>query len=81
MRIVIYFMVFSWFSFKLGEPTDEDRLDDQKVKSTVTREGNKIIKKQDADPPVTITYEFNGDEMVQHCICNGVTAVRKFKKA
>jgi fatty acid-binding protein 3 len=70
----------STIEFKLGEPFDEKRMDGQTVKTVVTKEGNKLIQKQDSKPPVEIIREFVGDKMITTCKCGDVVNVREYKK-
>ncbi|XP_053201588.1 fatty acid-binding protein-like [Panonychus citri] len=67
--------------FKLNEEFEEKRMDGVTCKSTVTQEGNKLIQKQQSEPPAEITREFNGDEMKITCTCGEVTATRIYKKS
>lgn len=71
----------SKIEFKLGEPFDEARMDGATVKTTITKEGNKLIQKQQATPPVEIVREFTGDKLIATCKCNNIVNVREYKKA
>lgn len=66
--------------FKLGEEFDEKRMDDVVTKSIITKDGNKLIHHQKAEPPVEIVREFTGDKMVVTCKCKNVVNVREYKK-
>lgn len=70
----------SEISFKLGEEFEEKRMDGVNTKSTITKEGNKLVQKQVADPPVEIIREFTGDKLITTCKCKDVTCVREYKK-
>ena len=70
----------STIEFKLGEEFDEKRMDGNTVKTTVTRDGNKLIQKQNATPPVEIVREFFDDKMVTTCKCKDVVNVRTYKR-
>lgn len=70
----------SQIEFKLGEEFDEKRMDGVTTKTVVTKEGNKLIQKQEADPPVEIIREFTGDKLITTCKCKEVTCVREYKK-
>lgn len=71
----------SQVEFKLGEEFEEKRMDGVTVKSLVTKDGNKLVQKQTADPPVEIIREFTGDKMITTCKCKDVVNVREYKKA
>lgn len=70
----------SQIEFKLDQEFEEHRMDDVKVKTIITKEGNKLIQKQSANPPVEITREFVGDKMITTCKCKDVVNVREYKK-
>lgn len=70
----------SELKFKLGEEFEEKRMDGITVKTTITKEGNKLIQKQVADPPVEITREFNGNKLITTCKCKDVVNVREYTK-
>ena len=70
----------SQMEFKLGEEFEEKRMDGANVKTTITKEGNKLIQKQTADPPVEIIREFSGDKLITTCKCKDVVNVREYKK-
>lgn len=70
----------SQIEFKLGEEFDEHRMDGVTVKTVVTKEGNKLIQKQNSAPPVDIVREFFDDKMVATFKCNHVINVRTYKK-
>ena len=70
----------SKIEFKLGQEFEENRMDGETVKTTITKEGNKLIQKQVADPPVEIVREFTGDKMITTCKCKDVVNVREYKK-
>lgn len=67
--------------FKLDEEFEEKRMDGVTCKSVVSQDGNKLIQKQQSEPPAEITREFNGDEMKITCKCGDVVATRIYKKA
>lgn len=66
--------------FKLGEEFEEKRMDGVITNTVVTKEGNKLVQKQEADPPVEITREFTGDKLITTCKCKDVVCVREYKK-
>ncbi|KAK2714012.1 fatty acid-binding protein-like [Artemia franciscana] len=71
----------SEIKFKLGEEFDEERQDGKKVKSTVTKEGNKLTHVMKADDkPSTITREVNGDEMKTILTVDDVVCTRLYKR-
>lgn len=70
----------SSIEFKLGQEFEEQRMDGATVKTTITKEGNKLIQKQATDPPVEIVREFVGDKMITTCKCKDVVNVREYKK-
>jgi len=70
----------SVIEFKLDEEFDEKRMDGVTTKTTVTRDGNKLIQKQKADPPVEVIREFTGDKLITTCKCKDVVCVREYKK-
>ena len=70
----------SQIEFKLGEEFEEKRMDGVSVKTTITKEGNKLIQKQEADPPIEIIREFTGDRLITTCKCKDVVCVREYKK-
>lgn len=70
----------SEISFKLGEEFEEKRMDGVNTKTTITKEGNKLVQKQSADPPVEIIREFTGDKLITTCKCKDVECVREYKK-
>ena len=70
----------STVEFNIGEEFDEKRMDGNTVKSTVTRDGNKLIQKQKADPEVEIIREFTGDKLITTCKCKDVVCVRTYTK-
>lgn len=70
----------SVLEFKLDQEFEEKRMDGATVKTVVTRDGNKLIQKQDATPPVEIVREFVGDKLVTTCKCKDVVNVREYKK-
>lgn len=70
----------SEISFKLGEEFEEKRMDGVTTKTTITKEGNKLIQKQMANPPVEIIREFIGDKLIATCKCKEVVCVREYKK-
>ena len=70
----------SQIEFKLGEEFEEKRMDGATVKTTITQDGNKLIQKQEADPPVEIIREFTGDKRITTCKCKYVVCVREYKK-
>ena len=56
-------------------------MDGKTVKTTITKEGNKLIQKQETEPQVEIIREFTGDGLITTCKCNDVVNVREYKKA
>jgi len=66
--------------FKFGEEFEEKRMDGVVCKSTITQDGNKLIQKQESDPPAEIIREFNDDELKITCKCKDVVATRIYKK-
>lgn len=70
----------SQIEFKLGEEFDEKRMDGVTTKTVITKEGNKLIQKQEADPPVEIIREFTDDKLKTTCKCKEVICVREYKK-
>lgn len=67
-------------SFKFGEEFEEKRLDGITCKTTIVKEGNKLVQKQMSDPPVEIVREFVGDKLITTCKCKDVVCVREYKK-
>lgn len=70
----------SQIEFKLGEEFEEKRMDGVTVKSVITKEGNKLVQKQQTDSPVEIIREFTGDKLITTCKCKDVVNVREYKK-
>lgn len=70
----------SEIKFKLGEEFEEKRMDGETVKTVITKDGNKLVQKQEADPPVEIIREFTGDYLITTCKCRDVVCVREYKK-
>lgn len=70
----------SEIKFKLGEEFEEKRQDGVTTKTVIHKEGNKLIQKQSADPPVEIVREFTGDKLIATCTCKDVVCVREYKK-
>ena len=70
----------SQIEFKLDEEFEEKRMDGVTVKTVVSKDGNKLIQKQTADPPVEIIREFTGDKLIATCKCKDVVSVREYKK-
>ncbi|XP_074603549.1 fatty acid binding protein [Brevipalpus obovatus] len=73
------------FKFKLGEPFDEKRMDGVTCKSTITKDGNKLIQKQEGDPPAEYIREFSQEDLKTTCITKGkdgqeVVSVRMYKR-
>lgn len=66
--------------FKLGEEFEEKRMDGETVKTTITKEGNKLIQEQKSDPPIKIVREFTGNKLITTCYCKDVVCVREYKK-
>jgi len=67
--------------FTLGEEFDEKTADDRTCKSTVTKDGNKLIHVQKiGDETATITREFSGSEMKAIFSTKGVSSTRTYKK-
>lgn len=71
----------SQIEFKLGEEFEEKRMDGITVKTVITKDGNKLIQEQKADPPVKITREFTADKLITTLECKDVVCVREYKKA
>jgi len=71
----------SKIEFKLGVPFDETTVDDRKMKTTITLEGNKLIQDQKGEIDSTITREVNGDKLLVTCKAAGVVATRHYSKA
>lgn len=55
-------------------------MDGVSAKTVITKEGNKLIQKQEANPPVEIIREFTGDKLLTTCKCGKVVCVREYKK-
>lgn len=55
-------------------------MDGVTVKSIITKEGNKLVQKQQADPPVEIVREFTDGKLIATCKCKDVVNVREYKK-
>lgn len=70
----------SEFEFKLGEEFEEKRMDGVNVKTVITKDGNKLVQKQQSDPPVDIIREFTGDKLITTCKCKDVVCVRYYEK-
>lgn len=70
----------STIEFKLGEEFEEKRMDGVTVKTTISKEGNKLVQKQAGDKPVEIIREFTGDKLITTCKCDNVVCVREYKK-
>lgn len=70
----------SSIEFKLNEEFEEARMDGKNVKTVITQDGNKLVQKQQADPPVEIVREFSGDKLTVTCKCKDVVCVRNYKK-
>lgn len=70
----------SQIKFKIGEEFEEKRMDGNTVKTIVTKEGNKLIQKQQCDPPVEIVREFTDDKLITTCKCKDIVNVREYKK-
>ncbi|XP_071448232.1 fatty acid-binding protein, muscle isoform X1 [Hetaerina americana] len=69
----------SEISFKLGEEFEEETVDGRKVKSVVTKDGNKLIHVQKGEKETTIIREFNGDEMKAILKVDDVVCTRVYK--
>ncbi|XP_046385331.1 fatty acid-binding protein, muscle isoform X2 [Ischnura elegans] len=69
----------SEISFKLGEEFDEETVDGRKVKSVITKDGNKLVHIQKGDKETTIIREFNGDEMKAILKVDDIVCTRVYK--
>ncbi|CAL8109505.1 unnamed protein product [Orchesella dallaii] len=68
-------------SFKLGEEFDEETADGRQCKTTIVKDGNKLIQNQKIDPDeATTTREFSDDEMKATFTTKDVTATRVYKR-
>uniref|UniRef100_T1J6K4 Cytosolic fatty-acid binding proteins domain-containing protein n=1 Tax=Strigamia maritima TaxID=126957 RepID=T1J6K4_STRMM len=73
----------SEIKFKLGVEFDEQTADGRTVKTTITRDGNKLIQEQKADKPAlnsTLTREFEGDTMKMVLTVGDIVCTRVYKK-
>ncbi|KAG8223444.1 hypothetical protein J437_LFUL008516, partial [Ladona fulva] len=69
----------SEINFKLGEEFDEETVDGRKVKSVVTKDGNKLIHLQKGEKETTIIREFSGDEMKAILKVDDIVCTRVYK--
>lgn len=67
-------------AFDLGKEFEETTADGRKVKTIVTKDGNKLIQSQKGDKDSVLTREFNGDEMKMTLVADSVTCTRVYKK-
>lgn len=65
-------------TFKLDEEYEEETKDGRKVKSTVTKEGNKFIQKQVGNPSSTVIREFTEKELITTLTVGDVVCTRKY---
>jgi len=66
--------------FKLGEEFEEDRLDGAKVKTKISREGNKLVQEQFGETPCNIVREVEGDKLSTVCTVGDVVSTRIYKR-
>ncbi|KAK7864790.1 hypothetical protein R5R35_012280 [Gryllus longicercus] len=67
-------------SFKLGEEFDEETPDGRKVKSTITRDGNKLIQIQKGEPKDTeIIREFSPEQVLMTLKVDDIVCTRIYK--
>lgn len=70
----------SVITFKLGEEFDEETPDGRKVKSTITRDGNKLIQIQKGEPKDTeIVREFTPEQVVMTLKVEDIVCTRIYK--
>lgn len=66
-------------TFKLGVEFDEETPDGRKVKSTITKDGNKLIQIQKGDKDTQITREFSAEEVKMVLKVDDIVATRVYK--
>ncbi|GAB6030059.1 DNA-binding proteins Bright/BRCAA1/rbp1 [Chamberlinius hualienensis] len=66
--------------FELGKEFDENTADGRKVKTTVTKDGNKLIQTQKGDKDSVLIREFNGNEMKMTLKADDVVCTRVYQK-
>jgi len=69
------------FKYTLGQEYEADPGTGRSCKYITTREGDKFITKEVADPSSVATREFTSDGLVMTMTTKGVTGTRKFKRA
>ncbi|XP_067014851.2 fatty acid-binding protein, muscle isoform X2 [Anabrus simplex] len=69
----------SVITFKLGEEFDEETPDGRKVKSTITKEGNKLIHVQKGEKDTHIIREFTPEEVKMTLKVDDIVATRIYK--
>jgi len=67
--------------FKIGAEFDETTIDDRKMKTTFTLDGNKLTQDQKGDIPSVITREVDGDKITVTCKAKDVVATRVYERA
>jgi len=70
----------SELNFKLDEEFEEERLDGAKVKTKVSRDGNKLVQKQFGETPCDIVREVEGDKLSTVCTVGDVVSTRIYKR-
>lgn len=72
----------SEITFKFGEQFEENRLDGERVKSTIVQKGNKWVQNQvsDNNKVVKVVREFNGDSITVTGVVNNVVFVRVYER-
>jgi len=71
----------SELKFKLDEEFDEDRLDGEKVKSKVRKDGDKLVQEQLGATPCEIVREIDEDKLKTTCKVGDIVSTRIYKRA
>lgn len=69
----------SVIKFKLGQESEQDTLDEKKIPTTFSLEGNTLTQTEKRDKPSVIVREFSDSELVVKCTFGDVVSTRWYK--